>query len=194
LDASQRAAAAVALLPLLEAEAKERQGTRTDIKAILPGSSFGQARTQAASLTGASDGYVRDAKRIVEKDASMLERIRDGEITVQEAKRQLGFKQTLAAINSDEDRLIAAIADIEEIPELLDIANDELASQAERPVSRAKEPQESQTKLLRRIFAGTNAKLMPSTLNSGVVSSIGRYDLALYGLTAAQVKAIRGVV
>ena len=51
--------------------------------------SAGNAREKAAGLTGASDGYVRDAKRIVEKDASMLERIRDGEVTIEEAKRQL---------------------------------------------------------------------------------------------------------
>jgi ParB family chromosome partitioning protein len=102
LTATQRAAAALALLPMLEAEAKERQGARTDIQAKLPERSFGQARVKAAGLTGASDGYVRDAKRIVEKDASMLERMRDGEITIQEAEREQGYKQTIAAINSDE--------------------------------------------------------------------------------------------
>ena len=84
LDASQRAAAALALLPLLEEEAKERQWKGVTLGQDCP---KGKAREAAAGLTGASDGYVRDAKRIVEKDASMLERIRDGEITIQEAKR-----------------------------------------------------------------------------------------------------------
>ena len=99
LDASQRAAAALALLPLLEKEAKERQWKGVTLGQDCP---KGKAREAAAGLTGASDGYVRDAKRIVEKGASMLERMRDGEITIQEAKRELGFKQILAAVNSDE--------------------------------------------------------------------------------------------
>jgi hypothetical protein len=80
-------------------EAKERQRAAQNndagraVRAMLPEQGHGKARTQAAGLTGASDGYVRDAKRIVEKDASMLERIRDGEVTIQETKRQLGFKR-----------------------------------------------------------------------------------------------------
>ncbi len=53
----------------------------------MPDLSFGKAREAAAGLTGASDGYVRDAKRIVAKDSSMLERMRDGEIAIQEAHR-----------------------------------------------------------------------------------------------------------
>ncbi len=88
LDASQRAAAALALLPLLELEAKERQGARTDIAPTLE-RSYGRAAGKASELIGAGKSYVYDAKRIVEKDSSMLERIRDGEITIQEAKRGL---------------------------------------------------------------------------------------------------------
>lgn len=64
--------------------------------------SAGNAREKAAGLAGASDGYVRDARRIVEKDSSMLERIRDGEMTIQEAKRQLGFAHNVSAIMSGE--------------------------------------------------------------------------------------------
>jgi hypothetical protein len=97
LDASQRAAAALALLPL-EAEAKERQGARTDIVPTLAPGSFGKSRDKAADMVGASHGYVSDARRIVEKDSSMLERMRDGEITIQDAKRQLGFKRNAAVI------------------------------------------------------------------------------------------------
>jgi hypothetical protein len=88
LDASQRAAAAIALLPLLEMEARDRQRATQNndagraVRAILPEQGHGKAREYAAGLTGASDWYVRDAKRIVAKDASMLERMRDGEITI----------------------------------------------------------------------------------------------------------------
>jgi len=60
LDASQRAAAALALLPLLEKEAKERQKMG---QAKLPDpDSAGNAREKAAGLTGASDGYRRGRK------------------------------------------------------------------------------------------------------------------------------------
>lgn len=106
LDASQRAAAALALLPLLEAEARDRQlaalkkGTKLPVVDKL--STTGKSREQAAKLTGASEVYVRDAKRIVAKDASMLDKLRDGEVTIQEAKRQLGFNQNVAALMSDE--------------------------------------------------------------------------------------------
>src|SRR5207302_10262702 len=34
--------------------------------------------------------------------ASMLERLRDGEVTIQEAKRQLGFEHNVRALMSDE--------------------------------------------------------------------------------------------
>ncbi len=67
-------------------EAKERQGARTDLAANLQ-QGYGRSAGKAADLTGASERYVHDAKRIVAKDASMLERIRDGEVTIQEAKR-----------------------------------------------------------------------------------------------------------
>ena len=40
--------------------------------------SAGKTRDKVAELTGTSSGYVSDAKRIVEKDASMLNRLRDG--------------------------------------------------------------------------------------------------------------------
>lgn len=90
------AAAALALLPLLEKEAKERQGARTDLVQNFAPGSFGKSRDKVAELTGANRQYVSDAKRIVEKDSSMLERMRDGEITIQEAKRQLGFKADTA--------------------------------------------------------------------------------------------------
>jgi hypothetical protein len=97
MDPSQRAAGALALLPLLESEAKERRGARNDIQQKFAESSRGQARDKAAVLTGANHAYVSEAKRIVQKDSKMLQRLRDGEITIQEAKRQLGFQQSKCA-------------------------------------------------------------------------------------------------
>lgn len=52
----------------------------------------------------------------------------------------------------------------------------------------------SQTVLLRELFAKMESvklvRLAPSTFNSGVPSASGRYDLALNGLTPAQVRKI----
>lgn len=50
LTASQRAAVAVDVLPMYEAEARERQGARTDIVEIIPQSDNGRARDHAATL------------------------------------------------------------------------------------------------------------------------------------------------
>ena len=48
---------------MLEEEAKERQGTRTDIKEIIPGSA-GQARDKAAEILNTNPRYVSDAKML----------------------------------------------------------------------------------------------------------------------------------
>jgi hypothetical protein len=50
LSATQRAVIATDILPELEKEAKERQGSRTDIKAKLPESEKRKARDDAGKL------------------------------------------------------------------------------------------------------------------------------------------------
>ena len=60
------------MLPLLEAQAKERQGVRTDLQEKhdinfqqkIAGSSGHQARDDAAQLVGTNRQYVSEAKRI----------------------------------------------------------------------------------------------------------------------------------
>ncbi len=52
---------ALDILPLLEAEAKERQGTRTDITEKIP-ESAGESREKAAELVGSNPRYVPEAK------------------------------------------------------------------------------------------------------------------------------------
>jgi len=53
-------------LPLLEAEAKKRQGARNDINIPekIPESKQSESREQAAQIVGANARYVSDAKRI----------------------------------------------------------------------------------------------------------------------------------
>jgi hypothetical protein len=73
LTASQRAAVAVQALPMLEAEAKERQklsgGDRKSGKEKIPEpiANAGQARDKAAALTNVNPRYVSDAKKIKEE-------------------------------------------------------------------------------------------------------------------------------
>ena len=55
------------MLPLLEQQAKERQGTRTDIREKLPEGSTGKASEHAAAAVKVNPRYVSDAKRIAEK-------------------------------------------------------------------------------------------------------------------------------
>ena len=50
---------------LLEAEAKERQGTRTDIHQKIDEGDAGQALDKAAELVGSNRQYVSEAKKLV---------------------------------------------------------------------------------------------------------------------------------
>ena len=88
LTPTQRAMVAVDMLPLLEQQAKERQGTRTDIVPIL-GQSYERSTKQAAATVKVSHGYVSDAKRIAEKAPELVEPMRRGEVTLQQAKRKV---------------------------------------------------------------------------------------------------------
>lgn len=89
LTASQRATLAVDLLPRLEERAKERQGARHDLVANLPqGSVPHKARDEAAALVGVSPRYVSEAKAIAAASPELLAGMRDGSVTLQDAKRQ----------------------------------------------------------------------------------------------------------
>lgn len=93
LTASQRAAAAVEVLPWLEQEAKVRQAATLKqnvdtVPVILPEREKGDARDKAAELTGASPRYVSDAKRIKVEQPQEFEKIKAGEKTISQVKRE----------------------------------------------------------------------------------------------------------
>jgi len=75
---------ALRMLPMMEAEAKKRQGTRTDLQSdiqeILPESSKQQSRDQAAALVGVSGKYVSDIKSI-EKNAPKFKCLHKGHLS-----------------------------------------------------------------------------------------------------------------
>jgi len=92
LTSSQCAMIATDALPMLEAEAKKRQGTRTDLlnfPETIPESEQGEARDQAATLFQTNPHYVQDAKNIAQKAPDLAEQIRAGKMTIPQAKREL---------------------------------------------------------------------------------------------------------
>ena len=93
LTQSQKAAAAVGFLPLLEQEAKERQSTSTggnapQLMAKLP-QAEGTARQQAAKMMKVGARYVSDAKQIQESAPELFAEILKGEKSLSEVKRAM---------------------------------------------------------------------------------------------------------
>lgn len=93
LSKSQAAAVAVEALPMLEAEAKKRQGTRTDIQQKVAGSELGQSRDVAAEMMGVNRQYVSDAKKLRDEAPETYERVKAGKLNIQQAKREAKVEQ-----------------------------------------------------------------------------------------------------
>ena len=94
LTSSQQAALAVEILPMLEAEAKERQRQQALINQpqsrkmeIIPPSEKGKARDHAAALTGTNSRYVSDAKKLKQTASDVFARVVDGTVSLPEAKK-----------------------------------------------------------------------------------------------------------
>ena len=90
LTSSQKAAIAIEILPMLEAEAKERQrksGGAVPQKIAEP--EKGEAREKAAQLVGTNREYVAAAKKIQEKDPELLMKVRDGKLHIADALKKV---------------------------------------------------------------------------------------------------------
>lgn len=87
LTAGQKAAIAGKAEPLFTAEAKARQGHRSDITERIP--ECGEAREKAAAIVGVNPHYVTDVKRIKTEAPELYEQIAAGKITVPAAKAKL---------------------------------------------------------------------------------------------------------
>jgi len=87
LTSSQRAAIAVDMLPMLEAEARDRMltGKPNDPSQFID---EGRATEHAADLLGTNRQYVSDAKRLKQEAPEVYERVRTGELSIPEANRQ----------------------------------------------------------------------------------------------------------
>jgi len=94
LSAGQKAAISVEMLPMLEAEARARQAHgqtapgRT-LPQIIAEAFKGEARAQAAKITRTNRQYVSDAKKLKEKAPALFEKVKNGEKSLVEAKRQV---------------------------------------------------------------------------------------------------------
>jgi len=101
LTSSQRAVIALDVLPMLEAEARERQLATLKQGDTLPDPQLfadrdqGEARQQAASLFQTNRQYVSDAKRIQREAPDLLEQVKAGEISIPKAKEQLKDKMAV---------------------------------------------------------------------------------------------------
>lgn len=99
----------VEALPLFEAEARARQGTRTDKH---PGKSSGKsrdARDDAATATGVNPHYVTDAKAIKSRAPDVFAAMQSGVV------RTMGEAKTLAGLPPE--KRTAALAKIADAPE-----------------------------------------------------------------------------
>ena len=91
LTSSQRAVVALELLPLLEAEAKERMRLscgrgKKGAKQIVHPFSNGRAAEAAARMTHSNLSYVTSAKTIKKQAPELIDDIRDGQLTIPDAK------------------------------------------------------------------------------------------------------------
>lgn len=100
LSSSQKAALAVEVLPMLEAEARQRQialaGTRrknrSDLSEQIP-QGTGKSSGHAASIFKTNEHYVSDAKQLKADSPEKFEAVRQGSKTLTQAKRELKEEQ-----------------------------------------------------------------------------------------------------
>jgi N6-adenosine-specific RNA methylase IME4/ParB-like chromosome segregation protein Spo0J len=107
LDESQRAMVGARIKPMFEAEARERQGTRTDLQANLPESSRGQSRDQAASAVNVSARSVESAAKVIASAVPELTKAVDqGRVKVslaaKLADKPIDFQHAVIRIIEDE--------------------------------------------------------------------------------------------
>lgn len=115
LTASQRAALAVDVLPMLEEEARERQAhgqtaPGKTVPEIIPEASKGEARDHAAEMFNTNGRYVQDAKSIATAAPELFEAVKTGEMTIPQAKREIVSQQRRESppLPSDKYRIIYA--------------------------------------------------------------------------------------
>jgi len=100
LNSGQKATAAVSALPFLEEQAKERQGTRTDLTSVnsLTEVDLGRANQKAAELFNTNRQYVEYAKTLAAEEPYLFEQVREDQITLPQAMRKVRRAKVLGSI------------------------------------------------------------------------------------------------
>ena len=93
LTSGQRAVIALDVLPMLEAEAKTRQGARTDIPELIPECETGESRDKAAEMFQTNARYVQIAKSLQEEAPDLLSEVKQGTKTMPAANWELKQRQ-----------------------------------------------------------------------------------------------------
>jgi len=98
MNSGQRAAASLEALPMLEAEAKERQAIghfnspqygEKPVPELIPELERGDARDKAAEVFHTNARYVSDAKKLREVEPEMFEAVKAGEVTLPQAMKNI---------------------------------------------------------------------------------------------------------
>lgn len=97
LTSGQRAACSLEAVPFFEAEAKKRHDklsgswakNKDEVRQKIAEPDDGKASEQAAKAFGTNRQYVQDAKRIQEKRPDLISKIKSGEMTITQAKREI---------------------------------------------------------------------------------------------------------
>lgn len=114
LSSSQKAMVASDMLPLLEDEARKRQSGGQGgilLSQILDQANHGKAAQHAATAIGTNRQYVADAKRITIQAPEVAEKVREGKITLPEAKALVRLPEqrrveVMAKVESGESRTL----------------------------------------------------------------------------------------
>jgi N6-adenosine-specific RNA methylase IME4 len=99
LTSSQRAVVSLDALALFEKEAKERQGQRTDLTSVkdLTEVAALRAAQQAAKAFDTNRQYISDAKRLRDQAPDLLDEVRQGNLTIPRARRELVRRSKVTA-------------------------------------------------------------------------------------------------
>lgn len=107
LSASELAFVALEIEKVEAERAKERQGARTDIVALMP-ESPARARDTAAAAVGVSPRYVQDAKKLEAEAPELAAQVKTGGKTITQAVREL--KEEKREQRREENRALIAQA------------------------------------------------------------------------------------
>lgn len=117
LTSSQLAALSLDVLPMLEEEAKARQGTRTDLNIveIIPQCEPSKSRDAAAAQFQTNPHYVQDAKKLRDEEPELFERVKDGEITIPKARIEARRRDTIERLESISEREVKETAGVYDV-------------------------------------------------------------------------------